>query len=192
MGIGIDYGLGTTNIDRANGIRYGVIPMNALSEWAHESFEADYGEPSCPKCGNEAEDDLDTITDREGLEEHDFEPLRERGCTADYYCVSCRVYIPSDDAFGEEPCGWDCTEDGYTAHQSHDDSDVFITKSPYYTRAAFCSPCAPGACHLESPHDDGEKTYCFGPDWFDKESPCPYPVYRVDNNELIYSPPSDL
>ncbi len=31
---GIDYGMGQTNIDKANGIRFGVIPMNDLTEFA--------------------------------------------------------------------------------------------------------------------------------------------------------------
>jgi hypothetical protein len=28
-----------------------------------------------------------------------------------------------------------------------------------------------------------------GPDWFE-EGKCPYPVYRVDNDECIYTPKS--
>lgn len=53
---GIDYGRGQVNIDKENGIRFGVIPFHALDEWAHEGFEADYGPPTCPECGNECVD----------------------------------------------------------------------------------------------------------------------------------------
>lgn len=56
MGSGIDYGMGQTNIDTNNGIRYGVISCNSLSEWFWESVEHNYGKPTCPKCGNEAKE----------------------------------------------------------------------------------------------------------------------------------------
>jgi hypothetical protein len=42
MGKGIDYGMNKTNIDHTTGIRYGVINIGDLNEWAYESFEADY------------------------------------------------------------------------------------------------------------------------------------------------------
>lgn len=175
MGKGIDYGMGMTNIDRENGIRFGVINTNAetLTEWFWESVEADYGPPTCGKCGNEAvEYDSDT---------HDSYK-HGRGC-ADYACEHCERVFGSDDAFGDEPNGHTIDDDGVIATVDGY-NDVFITKSPYYTRAAFCSPCAPGACHLENPDDDGEKAYCLGHDWF-RDKTAPYPVYRVDNDELV-------
>ena len=59
---------------------------------------------------------------------------------------------------GDEECeadGWLCRatawkieDEEYHAFQSEDDTDIFVTKSPYFTYAQFCSPCAPGACHL--------------------------------------------
>src|SRR5437870_3160567 len=51
----IDYGLGRSNVDLETGIRYGVIPSNVIAEFFLDEFEPDYGEPTCPKCGNEAE-----------------------------------------------------------------------------------------------------------------------------------------
>lgn len=57
--IGIDYGLGTTNIDLETGIRYGVISQNeVLQAWADDA-EADYGDPTCGHCGNPASDSND-------------------------------------------------------------------------------------------------------------------------------------
>ena len=94
----------------------------------------------------------------------------------------------SDDVWGDEPLSHFLDDGEYKAEQCGDDVDIFIFKSPYYTRAQFCSPCAPGAGYLRSPCENGPKTYCFGPDWFDDYRPCPYPVYRVDNDECIYTP----
>lgn len=105
-------------------------------------------------------------------------------------------------------------KDGYEATQSADDSDIFITKSPYYTFTGLCSPCAPGAGDLRSikTRETGVKTYCFAPDWFawaDIEgehvtgkyrhkdhhgnnaitlTTCKYAVYRVDNDECVFEP----
>lgn len=62
--------------------------------------------------------------------------------------------------------------------------DLFLTKAPYYTHAQFCSPCAPGAGHLENPCPSGPKTYCLGRDWFEAGA-APYPVYAVDTNEEV-------
>jgi hypothetical protein len=186
MGNGIDYGMGMTNIDRSNGIRYGVISMNDLSQWAWESFEPDYGPATCPKCGNEAEEYdsevADAIEDEDGEACEPFKGVGKYSCS-DYQCSGCRVYFGSDEAVGDEPHGHDCTEEGYTASVDSY-NDVFIVRSPFYTRAAFCSPCAPGACHLASPCDDGDKTYCFGHDWFEDKK-APYPVYSVETNELV-------
>ncbi len=55
---GIDYGMGTTNIDKENGIRYGVIPQNEVLQVWCDSSEAYYGEPeecTCmnPECGED-------------------------------------------------------------------------------------------------------------------------------------------
>jgi hypothetical protein len=174
---GIDYGMGQTNIDRETGIRFGVIPMNALGEYAWDGFEPDYGPPSCPECGRE-------------VKEYDDEAHGEypeiRGC-ADYACESCERVYDSEKVYGDEPCGHTCTDSEYSATVDSY-NDVFILKSPYYTRAQFCSPCAPGACYLTNPCEDGAKAYCLGEEWFNDESSCPYPIYRVDNDELLYSP----
>ncbi len=178
---GIDYGLGTTNIDRESGIRYGVIPMNDLSEWAHESFEDDYGNPSCPKCG----DDVDEYDD----EAHGEYDQTKYGCD-DYACETCERTYDSSECFGDEPIGSNLDADGYLAER-HSDGDIFILRSPYFTYAQFCSPCAPGACYLSNPVDEsGPKAYCFAADWFGKDRPCPYPIFSVATGESVYRPES--
>lgn len=140
---GIDYGLGTTNLDQKTGIRFGVIHSNeVLQAWA-DCSEAIYPEP---------EEELDAD------EEQDW-----------YDCA--------------EPIGHGYTSDGYVAYEGSD-GDIFVEKSPYFTRAQFCSPCAPGACYLMNPCEDGERAYCFGHDWFESEE-APYPVYSVETGEIV-------
>lgn len=173
MGRGIDYGMGQTNIDKENGIRYGVIPMNSLA-WADEAFEPWYGDPTCPKCGGK-------VVDSSGIEDEQFVDSPR-----DYFCHQCNETFYSDRCFGDDPLGYTLDDGEYKA-EGHSDGDVFVTKSPYFTRAQFCSPCAPGACHLENPMGDGERAYCFGHDWFENEV-APYPVYSVTTGELVLPP----
>lgn len=178
MGVGIDYGMGTTNIDPETGIRFGVIHTNNehLTEWFWESVESDYGDPSCPRCGGSlAEYDS---------EKHDAYDHKGSGC-CDYACESCECAIDSSDCYPDEPIGHTINDDGIVASVDSD-GDIFITKSPYYTHAAFCSPCAPGAVHLENHNHDGSgaKGYCLGHDWFKKRK-APYKVYSVATGKIV-------
>lgn len=186
MNAGIDYGMGTTNIDHDTGIRFGVIPQNdVLQAWA-DSSEPHYGPPTCPKCGNEARHTEDLTGKHPDVDEYDC----ARGACGDFACDDCAYLFDGEDAFGDEPISYVLDGDGYLA-ECGSDGDIFIIRSPYFTHAQFCSPCAPGAGYLANPYDDGPKTYCFAADWFDDDSPCPYPVYRVDTGELVYSPEAD-
>jgi hypothetical protein len=173
---GIDYGMGQTNINHETGIRYGVIPMHDIPWW-NEEAESNYGEPSCPKCSNPAQD-IDKAPENYG-ELSDWEDNGN-----DYCCLDCKYTFESWEAFGDEPLSWFVDNGEYLAEQTRDDSDIFVFKSPYYTRAQFCSPCAPGACYLLNPEPDGAKAYCFGHDWFDGGK-APYPVYRVDDDTEV-------
>lgn len=175
---GIDYGMGTSNINHATGVRYGVISQHSVSQAWCDSAEPDYGKPTCPKCGNEAKDYGDT--------DGDFE--HEGGCT-DYACEQCKISFDSQDAFGDEPQSWNYEDDGYTLTDCLD-SDIFILDSPYYTFAPFCSPCVPGAGNTDDAEDqdesNGVKTYCLGHDWFD-EKKAPYRIFRVSDNSEVLS-----
>ncbi|MFA5186682.1 MAG: hypothetical protein WC551_09420 [Patescibacteria group bacterium] len=197
MGYGIDYSNGRNNVDHKTGIHYGVIPQNdVLQAWA-DSSEADYGEPTCPKCGDIATPaDHDTVPDLDEVK--DWE---DNG--RDYVCLECRYSFRSDEAYGDEPNGFIFKDKEYNAF-CDSEGDIFILKSPYYTHAQFCSPCAPGACHLGNPVDEnGPKAYCFSPDWFDywekedgepageycgEKTACPYSVYRVSDGACVYRP----
>lgn len=180
---GIDYSTGTENRDASTGIRYGVINSREICQSWSDSSEAVYGEPHCPKCGNEAQN-TDDQPDSIYVDRDEYE--RSGGC--EYCCDNCRYLFDSGDAFGDEPVGWTLDDGEYVATQSGSDCDIFVIKSPYYTHAQFCSPCAPGAGYLMTPCMNGPKTYCFGPDWFDSDNPCPYPVYSVENESLVYDP----
>ena len=190
---GIDYGLGQSNIDHKTGIRYGVISQNAvLQAWA-DSCEGFYGEPICPDCGNTCKTiDDPTLPDTDlGDDENGnpIEPVWERaaGECEEYACEDCHKIFGGESAFGDEPLSY-VLDDGTYLAESDSSGDIFITKSPYYTCAQFCSPCAPGACYLTEPCEDGERAYCFDAEWFDNEDPCPYPIWKVSDDSLVYSP----
>lgn len=168
---GIDYSGGSANVNAETGIHYGVIPLNCLGEFAIEEFEPDYGEPTCPNCGNEVEQYNDKTRSK-------YEKLIL------FTCENCKQNYYSEECFGDEPVSRTLENTQYTAPLDSD-GDIFITRSPYYTHAQFCSPCAPGACHLGNPVDSsGPKAYCFGHDWFDGEK-APYPVYSVKDGSLV-------
>lgn len=173
---GIDYSKGTVNFDKETGIHYGIISAHSLSPWALDDFEADYGEPACPKCGN-------GVSSYEDLEEDsEYENYREHSC-ADYFCSECMIILGSDDVFGDEPLGHSCEDDEIKLWLDSN-NDVWIFKSPYFTHAQFCSPCAPGAGHLDNPCASGAKTYCLDGSWFEGDE-APYLVYRVSNGTLM-------
>lgn len=173
---GIDYGSGQTNRDKTTGIRYGVIPQNeVLTAWC-DSSEPHYGKPHCPDCGNEAVE----------KPEHDDYRMLNAHCCGDLACDNCRIMFDADSAYPDEPLSHYYDRDGYQA-QCGDDGDIFILKSPYFTYAQFCSPCAPGACYLLHPLSEpmpSNRAYCFGHDWFE-DNKAPYPVYSVATGELV-------
>jgi len=161
---GIDYGMGQSNIDLETGIRYGIIPSHSIGQAWYDEAEVNYP-IACPHCGS----DMDEIPDEETK------------------CNDCQETISEDDFMELEPASWFVNGEGYLAEQSRDDSDIFICKSPFYTFAQFCSPCAPGACHLDNPltsPDPYNKCYCFGHDWFE-DGKAPYPIYSIETGKLV-------
>ena len=164
--MGIDYGMGMSNIDHETGIRYGVISQySILSAWA-DSSEPVYDDPICPDCEGylvEYDKDKHGKYDSEGN---------------DYACEVCHKSFLSDAVYPESSDYYLYDAEGYYAHTCLD-TNVIVCKSPYYTFAQYCSPCVPGAGNLDSPMLEGVKCYAFGHDWFD-EGGAPYPVYRVD------------
>lgn len=169
---GIDYSCGKSNFNPETGIHFGVIPMHEVTQAWADSSEAHYT-PTCGKCGNELPD-VETLQGQEDVPEITGD---------DHYCPTCKEIVAHDDAYGEEPDEISLDDDGYKAIQdSH--GDIMILMSPYFTRAQFCSPCAPGAGYIMNPVEEGVKTYCFGHDWFESGR-APYPVYSVETGALV-------
>jgi hypothetical protein len=158
---GIDYGRGITNIDTDTGIRYGIIPQYQAASWIHDDWEYDYGTPNCPQCGKEN--------------------IPESEHTQDYYCKDCEQYFYSDECYPDEPLSLFIKTDEYEL-QLDNHGDIWVFKSPYITRAQFCSPCAPGACYLLNYCSNGDKAYCLGPDYFENEPP--YPYEKLENTNV--------
>jgi len=164
MDKGIDYSMGSANLDKENGIHYGVISQHSIMGEAMDSFEYDYL-ISCPHCGEDKEDKLKEM--RNGK----------------YKCLSCKKAIEPDNLTSDEPAGFHYENEGYQIIDCLD-TDLMILKSPYYTFAQFCSPCVPGAGNLDTPIKDGVKTYALGHDWFENEK-APYPLYDVKTEKEI-------
>lgn len=169
---GIDYGMGGSNIDGKTGIRFGVIHQNNVSaDYWFESSEPVYFY-LCTECKAELGNELPEKCPTCGHEFSDF----------DYYD-------------GLDPMAYVLDDGEYKAECGTDDGDIFVTKSPYFTYAQFCSPCAPGAVYLMNPFKGSKEEaeaagfargYCFGHDWFDTGK-APYPVYSVETGELVNS-----
>lgn len=185
MNAGIDYGMGKINIDMETGIRYGVIGFNRVCQAWCDASEAEYPPNECPRCGTE----VNEFADYEEDEDIPSHGKRNRPIEDDYYCPNCKIGFSDFDFDGAEPISHNLDDEEYQAAQSQDSPYIMIFKSLFYTKSRYCSPCFPGAGDLDSPDEDGVPTYCFGPDWFD--GPCPYPVWEVKTDKLVYTPQKD-
>jgi hypothetical protein len=172
MGVGIDYGMGNTNIDPETGIRFGVIPIHDVNQAWYDSSETLFGKPHCPHCGNEIPQEV-----KDNVQSCDQD---ESNCT----CPHCKKVLEESDFYEEESIGNKLDDGKYLATQSSDDTDIFIEKSPFYTLCGFCSPCAPGAGDIMEQEENGIKAYCFGHDFFENDK-APYKVFDVKTNEEV-------
>ncbi len=165
---GIDYsGPGATcNRDSETGIRYGIIPADRLAHWVYDEFEAIYWR-GCGHCGTEH-----PVGNADGEDFKECE--RDDDESGQLLCLSCFKTFDEDDHYGDVPFSQEYDRDGLRMRICND-NDVWVFMSPLIIKAGFCSPCAPGACHLESPCVDGAECYAVPREWFDDESPCPYP-----------------
>lgn len=113
-----------------------------------------------------------------------------------YPCEVCEVPEDERECGGCdfcEPESFVYTREGYKA-QSDSYGDIFVIESPYFTYAQFCSPCAPGACHLGNPlesPDEDNRAFCFGHDWFEDER-APYPVFEVETGRRVRPTPTTV
>lgn len=146
------------NIDATTGIHYGAISEHAPESFIWEDFNSVY-KTECPECGT---------------------------VSKETECQKCGFDFGDIDG---EPSYYEYTGDSdYTLEYSDTLNAFFVTKSPYYTFAALCSPCAPNAGNLDTPRDEtrgGVKTYCLGHDYF--ENGAPYPVFDVATDKPVLS-----
>ncbi len=185
---GINYTAGqSVNFDTDTGIRYGVIPTNDCN-------------------GDVISDLFQNGTDLDHAHFMDEVKKSLRGALSDYFddykwayekiskldnAVDNAFEAISDSINDDYQGSGDCVRMEYEREGykllTDSSGDLWVIKSPYFTYAQFCSPCAPGACHLRNPlesPDDGNKCYCLGSDWFD-DNKAPYPVYSVETGKEI-------
>jgi hypothetical protein len=180
-GPGIDYGrYAGSNRNLETGIHYGVKQIDGdLSQAWADSSESYYGEPTCPKCEGRA---VALGPAHADLDLDSFEQYDEHGC-ADYVCESCQLTLDSSYVYSEEALSFFYESEGYKLDTCFDQSCIMVVESPYFTRAVFCSPCAPGAGDLDNPADDGVRTWCLGHDWYESGQ-APYPVYLINSEGI--------
>lgn len=170
------------NHDPLTGIAYGIICQYDMSPEVLNDFEPDYGKPDeaeCPECGTVISGDVgewgDSIT-----------------------CGACGEVFELELPECSEPCAHTYEGDGLVLVLD-DSGDVWIFKSPYYTIAEKCSPCAPGAGYLRS---DGrkptsssmgapEKTYALPGNFFD-DGIAPYPLWSVETDMKVIEEKVDI
>lgn len=174
---GIDYGLGTVNVDLESGIRYGVIHMNDLSSYATDDIFTHGEDVGYAAAIDEIKDSL-----QRGFR-HVMEDLGLKPDNDDLSDMADQVMQDQDwDYESSGPYEYDA--EGVSIRTMSDNTELFVLKSPFFTKCQFCSPCAPGAGYLMNPCPDGPRTYCLGHDWFE-DGKAPYPVYSVETGELV-------
>jgi len=163
MSVGIDYsGInGTCNRDSKTGIRYGIISAHRLAHWSYDEFEGVYWR-GCGHCGNEHTDDNKD-------ESHGW--IEFGNCQI--ACLGCGEVFSDDAHYGDEAtcCEYD---KGGLQMRLDNAGDVWVFLSPLTIKAGFCSPCAPGACSLNTPEDGGALAYAVPLDWFEEDRPAAY------------------
>jgi len=164
--IGIDYGMGRTNLEQKAGIRYGVISLHSISPDCWDSLELERDSTACPFCGDAVK--------------------KSRSKKWDWFCPACREHFFWENVSLDDPdAPFTYRGDGYRLEGKG--TNVFVTKSAFVTTCGYCSPCAPGAGDLDDPHPEGVKTFCLGHEWFEGGK-APYPVYDRKTGKLVPPP----
>lgn len=208
---GINYaGNLPTNKDTDTGIRYGVISQNdlmpeALDDVLTQGRDLDY-ENALEQAKHELMLALESDEPKDALRrtlgnyvrdsriDSHIEEILELNSDPRFIDREAAFEIVSEDfsdsaSMGGGDCARMLYESGGYRIQTNSGGDAWCLKSPYFTFAQFCSPCAPGACHLGNPLNlkarfADNRAYCFGHDWFE-DSIAPYPVYLVATGELV-------
>lgn len=212
---GIDYTPpgSTTNRDSDTGIRYGIMPQGELNpDVANDIGDNSWTDVGFEQAVEEAKSALvkalDTDDPKESLRQAISDYVRDDRIDERIEDI---LELNEDPRFINKDKAWEVVsedfsdsasfgesgpfrleEGGVVVQTQRDSMDLWVFKSPFYTYAQFCSPCAPGACHLSHPLSEEalrppqNKCYCLGHDWFE-DNKAPYQVFRVDNNEEVPS-----
>lgn len=172
--IGNNWGNILNNQDHDTGIHYGVISQHTPAGWVMGEAE-----PIYPPLEGTLELECDECEELWSQHVTEGEEVRCPECDT----VTDYEFDPNWGA--DQPSDWDLDIDDTETEYSELLSAIYVIKSPFYTLTRYCSPCAPNAGDLDGYHPQGIKTYCLGPDCFDEDNPLPYPVWRVDNDELV-------
>lgn len=181
---GIDYsGPGSTvNRDAETGIRYGMISQNSLNGDALNDIYSN-GE------------DLGFLSAKEdltaSLKQAILSAAADHGDLSEDAAERMAGEIIDSDDFqwaDSDESGPYLYEDNGLKVQTTSHNELWVFKSPFYTKAQFCSPCVPGAGNLDTFCENGPKTYCLGTDWFE-EGKAPYNIWSVETDELVYAMP---
>lgn len=178
---GIDYSRGQSNYDPETGIAYGIIAQNSVMPEALDDVMFNGEDLGFESFRQQVKEELQSAV---------------TSVLGTYSSAECsdeeaqEIYDMFDEELGEgysmgESGPWEYTEGNLTVRL--DETNLWVFKSAYYTKAQYCSPCMPGAGNLDTSCEDGPKAYCLGADWFE-DGKAPYPIYRVDNDELVYVP----
>jgi hypothetical protein len=179
----------TSNMNLETGIHYGVIPKNDLFNCAEEFFEN-----AKDMSYQEALDDIKASVKEAILEQlsGDFEMEESE---IEFTGLFDSIDEKFNENFSSECSLMRYEKDGFIIEASNDDCDLFIIKSPFYTLAPPCSPCAPGAGYLRDAIKEDEidehgevklgsggiETYCLPKEWFE-EGQCPYKYWKIKEN----------
>jgi hypothetical protein len=226
---GLDYsGLGSTiNRDPETGIRYGVISQHSIMAevmsdiWDNSedlSHKAAVTEMKKTLAGlHDLTDDCRDGTIAHamkdiGVDEDDVSELQIIAEDSQYSGLEKTEAMWDvieqwfNDRYECDSRDWLWEEDGYRLENCLQ-SDVFVSVSPFFTFAQFCSPCVPGAGNLDHPFEGkqvpegdypgyGEtfrffaeaagwpKVFCLGHDFFEGEK-APYEVFSVADGSRV-------
>lgn len=138
------------NYNPETGIRYGVVALGSLSEWAFDEFFHNGRNLTYEAALSEAKAEHDGEWD--DAAEQDF---------ADSYECDCEQYEleTTDDDGNPLKLGLSCLGGAPL---------VWVFESAYQCDCAQCSPCVPGAGDLDTRRDpSGVGTYDLPPNWYE-------------------------
>jgi len=189
-------GADAPNVDHTTGIRYGWISQHSLNPDAVEDIIQNGDDLTYASAVDDAKDRIGAallpVLEDMGVLPYvgKYSPRAEDTKRRDDALAEIvegvweNVEQTWNDQYESDGASYRYERDGYVL-QLASDGDICVIKSPFYTYAAFGSPCIPNAGHLDTPRDledGGVKTYCLAADWFD-DATAPYVVHSVSEDK---------